>query len=724
MADRSVTVTLIAKISDYERGMAQATAATKKLESELKDLQGPSLELREVGQSAQAAGRDLTEMAAEGAAAKHELSNVGSEAKETGRDMLSLAARIELAKAALHGLSVEFAGSGDKSLTPKIRQARRELSELERVAKTITPEVTKVAEALTPTSGGILSGLGGLGSNLRGALIPVAIGAVAALSPMIGAVIAGAVVGGVGLGGIAGGIAMAASDPRVKAAGAEFAAHAKEIFKLGGVAFVQPTVDALKILQQGLDQLDLGSALAPLAKELPDLARGLSGFANEAMPGLNRALTAAGPALKLISDELPSIGKAFGDMVGDIANSKGAMDGLRFVLLAVEDTFGALGVIISNLSGAFHDITSAGAKFTGVMEDITTLGGFDTPLSQFFATMNNELETTLGITPQLASAWAPIPGRMDEAAVAAARLGEATDGLTASQRAWMQILSTQAADAITAGAATQDLTASFQAATRAAGGLSAAWDVLHGKTLSADESLLAAKRAVDDLAASFRANHGAISGNSEAALNNRIAMAKAGQAASDAAQKYLDAGGSIEGARKIMRNQQKAAEDAAVANGGNAKQVHNLANEMFKLPKNVKSTITVAGTQTAKAAVDALVGAISRVQSKTVTVTSRTVAVKGLASGTPSAPPGLAWVGELGPELMSFRGGERVIPHQQSMSIARGYAGGTGGGYGAGSVSLTVNLQVDSFGKISRKALISDAQGRGVGEATIKLAYP
>lgn len=47
----------------------------------------------------------------------------------------------------------------------------------------------------------------------------------------------------------------------------------------------------------------------------------------------------------------------------------------------------------------------------------------------------------------------------------------------------------------------------------------------------------------------------------------------------------------------------------------------------------------------------------------------------GLASGTSGAAPGWAWVGEVGPELVRFRGGESVIPNH----VARGYAAGTGG---------------------------------------------
>ena len=47
---------------------------------------------------------------------------------------------------------------------------------------------------------------------------------------------------------------------------------------------------------------------------------------------------------------------------------------------------------------------------------------------------------------------------------------------------------------------------------------------------------------------------------------------------------------------------------------------------------------------------------------------------RGYASGTSGASPGWGWVGEAGPELVRFRGGETVIPSH----VARGYAGGTG----------------------------------------------
>jgi SLT domain-containing protein len=56
--------------------------------------------------------------------------------------------------------------------------------------------------------------------------------------------------------------------------------------------------------------------------------------------------------------------------------------------------------------------------------------------------------------------------------------------------------------------------------------------------------------------------------------------------------------------------------------------------------------------------------------------------IKGYATGTDGAARGWAWVGERGPELVNFGGGETVLNHGDSMFAAgkhlRGYASGTG----------------------------------------------
>lgn len=49
--------------------------------------------------------------------------------------------------------------------------------------------------------------------------------------------------------------------------------------------------------------------------------------------------------------------------------------------------------------------------------------------------------------------------------------------------------------------------------------------------------------------------------------------------------------------------------------------------------------------------------------------------VPGFATGTKSAPPGMAWVGERGPELVSFSGGEQVFTASASRALSARMAG-------------------------------------------------
>ena len=49
----------------------------------------------------------------------------------------------------------------------------------------------------------------------------------------------------------------------------------------------------------------------------------------------------------------------------------------------------------------------------------------------------------------------------------------------------------------------------------------------------------------------------------------------------------------------------------------------------------------------------------------------------GFATGTPSAPSGLALVGEAGPELVNFRGGEQVLNARNTQKALAGMGGNT-----------------------------------------------
>ena len=79
--------------------------------------------------------------------------------------------------------------------------------------------------------------------------------------------------------------------------------------------------------------------------------------------------------------------------------------------------------------------------------------------------------------------------------------------------------------------------------------------------------------------------------------------------------------------------------------------------------------------------------------------------IPGFASGTESAPRGLAMVGERGPELVAFRGGERVFSSGQTRAMLAG--GGAGG-----MTYVTVHVHV--AGSVMTDGDLVDAVGSGL----------
>ena len=63
----------------------------------------------------------------------------------------------------------------------------------------------------------------------------------------------------------------------------------------------------------------------------------------------------------------------------------------------------------------------------------------------------------------------------------------------------------------------------------------------------------------------------------------------------------------------------------------------------------------------------------------------------GYATGTRNARPGWAWVGERGPELVHFGGGEQVIPADQSRELAR-----------PGGLTVYLSMPKDAFESAER----------------------
>jgi TP901 family phage tail tape measure protein len=90
----------------------------------------------------------------------------------------------------------------------------------------------------------------------------------------------------------------------------------------------------------------------------------------------------------------------------------------------------------------------------------------------------------------------------------------------------------------------------------------------------------------------------------------------------------------------------------------------------------------------------------------------------GYASGTGGAQPGIKWVGEHGPELVRFNGGEQVYPHAMSMQMAArvgGYAKGTGKAKKAFQKSHAADVTAAANALAAAQNKVSPAHQQGLG---------
>lgn len=92
--------------------------------------------------------------------------------------------------------------------------------------------------------------------------------------------------------------------------------------------------------------------------------------------------------------------------------------------------------------------------------------------------------------------------------------------------------------------------------------------------------------------------------------------------------------------------------------------------------------------------------------------------LRGYANGTSSARPGVAWVGEKGPELVRFTGGEEVIPNHRLQRPANGNVAPSGGQLNQNGPREIILRVIAEEGPMFRPVIRSES--RGVSVETIK----
>jgi TP901 family phage tail tape measure protein len=132
------------------------------------------------------------------------------------------------------------------------------------------------------------------------------------------------------------------------------------------------------------------------------------------------------------------------------------------------------------------------------------------------------------------------------------------------------------------------------------------WNQLNGAVVGSDRAMLSANQAIGAVKDSFTENGKAITGNSSAALKNRVAVGEAAKAAADAADAKLKETGSVDAANKVYTGYIGQLRKTLTQSGLTKKQVDELLGDYGKMPKSIQTDITAKGDETTQIKLRAL----------------------------------------------------------------------------------------------------------------------
>lgn len=478
--------------------------------------------------------------------------DVGDEMSEAARDAKLLEASIEDVTDELRELNRVALRGGDIDLDRR-QTLRTTLSQLNRMRR----ELGDVERAGSQMGRTVSDALGALPSQLRGGLIVGLVGAAAAAAPFIGGVVSAAVIGGIGVGGIAGGIASAAQNPKVQAAAEKLVERIEQPFRQIGVAFVDPVIEALDTLGDlGTKVLgELRPEFRALAPVVADIAQGIAGMFEGALPGIRAALREAGPLLRALAQELPGLGQAIGEMLETISGGGAdATNAMRTLFAIVNGGLVTIGQGIRLLTEAF-----------GLFEDAAN------------------------------SPWTALFTGAAGIVVAEATRGRfAIKDLSDESGNFARVITDQMTGALGAGAqATGQLTEaqiatkdSMMDAALAAGSLHEALMILNGGALAVRAAENQFQAAIDAATESLETHGQTLNVNTEAGRSNRAALDTIATSAMDLASAIYEETGSQEAATDAIEQGRESLIDAARQMGRNEEDARQLADEILGIPRS------------------------------------------------------------------------------------------------------------------------------------------
>jgi archaellum component FlaC len=503
-----------------------------------------------------------------------------------------------------------------------------------------------------------------LGRSFVGGMGPAVLGGVAALGPPVGAVLSAAILAalGTGVAGVGAAIAIKESDALQRSFSRTFGLMGKDIKR-----FASEFEDELFGVSDRFGRMwdgisgDFASAFAkaekfvePLAAGIADLVEGMVGGG-----GFNNAMDAAAPVIDALGVGLARLGDAFNSFFQSLADGgDGATKGMILLMDMLSGAVIVLGNTLEALSKGFDFYTDAAEDYSAVMAGM------------------------LGWIPGIGDAWR----------FAAEKTGMFNDEASKT-RSIVPILGVEVDET---GKALDRQAAATQKAAREAQNLSNKLHQLLSDQLTADQAAVSYEQAIDDLAASFQENGRSIDITSQAGRNNVQTFQQVIAAAEAARVAAIElAGGEKASAEAVQaanaEYKRKVDELAAVLRqaGLTQAQIDSLLKaykEMANAPDLTKRVLVhTTYTHSGDVPKDQRVG-------------PKGSRLFGYASGTSSARAGVALVGERGPELVQFAGGERVFDAAKTARMFHDSGGRAGSTRAALAGGGAARLEIHSGG--------------------------
>ncbi|MFF2437943.1 hypothetical protein ACFVU4_27890 [Streptomyces sp. NPDC058107] len=575
------------------------------------------------------------------------------------------------------GLAAGTLKLGFSGVTDAVGAASKSKKEYAAALKKLSPE----ARTFTKEVVGLKKGFGGLGRDIQKVMLPGFTSAVKSAGPIVKILGGGMTTLGKGFG--------------------EAAAGAGRLFKSGGfqrdlktnldlgMSFVRGMTGGFGNLVQSL--LKFGAASGPTLKVF---TAGLSGVLGRALPGMFKGLeTGIGGAAKFLGGFFSMVNKmlpAIGRFSGELSRSLGPLFGEVFKSAGVqgEAALDSLGKVLKALTPVFKDL-GFGLKAT------RDLMGIFAP-------------TIKDVGSAIVGSLLPSFSRVDEARGPLQRL---SDTISANKGTIQEVSRIMGTAFITiARSAIENLPKVIGMVRLVTGGMVTAF----GGVLHAAASAFGWIPGIGDKLRSADREFGTFK---DSYMGGLAAAERKTREFADGALPKLSKG-------ELKMN----------INSWNS-QIETAKAKLKTLPpeKQAKVKGDIADLQAkvrqAKAALDAVNGYTATTYIKTYKSVYSPPGHNGPggipmhAKGTPSAAPGYAWVGEQGPELVRFRGGERVYDHRTSTRMTSGSGGSmVGAGQDAGR-GLMAGLGYAAAGVESAARKMAAAVTAGI-RSELQIASP